>query len=862
MSLRTSVLAFLFLILFSPAHAQGVDVFAAHESREKPFSRQEFLNSLEPASNNFKIGARNTQRQIQNQPQRLSALPSLNAAPTQQQFATQRFTPPSNQQGNAASALENAYSERIVDQLEQFGYDLFGVPNNDTRAQLDSINNTRPLGALQDDFILSNNDEIEIVFTGQRTDRGIYKINDRGVLTIPNFPPVPAAGRSIGQVRVSIQAAASNLHNTQIYVSLASVRQIGALVIGHVKRPGRQTMTVFHTVLDALMAAGGIDEKGSLRQVKLVRGGRSGVIDLYSLLLHGNSSPDLRLQDGDRIVVPAIGPTVAIAGEVKRPGIYEILPVIHGMHHKPDSKSEKLSLNEMLELGGGVLAPGKNRHIKLEITPQGEERVAEVSEPFTPLFGDGSILMISKGSEKRAGTVELQGHTRRPGLHALSENPALSDLLSSADILEPEAYPLIGVIERWDADQLASKMISFPLRLALKDQYDRTLNDGDVIHLFSNEQIKNLNKSDPQASAENLSLGSREFGGDHQRFINDDIMASFLRERAVSVRGAVRSNGAYPVGEGTSLESLLAVAGGISLEADTGNIEITTTGGETGTQRNRINLKDTRPADVMVSAGDSVRVNQKFKKIKDKSVLIIGEVHNPGRYDLMPGDQMSDLIDRAGGFTEQAYAEGAIFSRESERRTEEVRFRTQATELKRSIAAALERDDRNINEGKIAETRALAEELENAEALGRITVEADPAILAAKPELDVLLEIGDRVYIPKRSLNVRVRGEVLSPASLQFRERKDPLTYIQEAGGFTFNADKRRSFVLYPDGSAQPLKVSSWNHKATFIPPGSTIVIPRDPKPFDFIESAKDISQILSNLAITAIFIDDVRDDG
>ena len=157
--------------------------------------------------------------------------------------------------------------------------------------------------------------------------------------------------------------------------------------------------------------------------------------------------------------------------------------------------------------------------------------------------------------------------------------------------------------------------------------------------------------------------------------------------------------------------------------------------------------------------------------------------------------------------------------------------------------------------------RSLAEELREVEAVGRITVEADPGMLAAHPELDMLLESGDRLFIPKRPLTVRVSGEILSPASLQFRDQKKPLDYIHQAGGFTYHADKERTFVLYPDGSAQPLQVSNWNYKPIFIPPGSTIVVPRDPKPFDFIESAKDISQILSNLAITAIFLDDVRDN-
>ena len=769
----------------------------------------------------------------------------------------------------APSALEHMYSARIVDELSQFGYDLFGVPSAETERQMNAVSaqTPTPMGAVQDDFVLGIGDELEVTFTGQRTDRGTYTVNSQGILLIQDFPPIPASGRSIGQVRISLEAAAANLHNTQTYISLASVRQIGVLVVGHAKSPGLKTMTVFHTVLDALMQAGGVQKTGSLRQIKLVRDGRSMMIDLYALLLHGSTNMDLTLRDGDRIIIPAIGPTVAVAGEAKRTGIFEILPSLRGMRDQPENTSEKLSLNEMLELGGGVMAPGKNRYLKLGVTPDGKEQVEEIADSFAPAFGDGSVLMISKGTEKRAGMIELEGHTRRPGLHAISENPTLSKLLSSEDILGPDAYPLIGLIQRWDEEQLTHKILDFPLRLVLKGDYDRKLQDGDVIYLFSKAQIDNLSRGETAPGVLPVAIGSGE--GAPDTVIADQTLASYLTERSVFVRGAVRDDGAYPVSEGTTLDSVLAAAGGLTLEADTGNIEVTSAlqgeghqkEGRSGTERLRINFHETRPEEVMIGPGDAVRVGQKFQKVEDKSVLIIGEVANPGRYDLIPGDKVSDLLQRAGGLTQQAYADGAIFSREAERKGEVARFRAQVREMKQAIAAALEADEEKIDAGKIAEARALADELENAEGIGRITVEADPATLSVQPELDMLLESGDRIFIPKRALNVRVGGEVLSPANLQFREKKDPLDYIHEAGGFTFHADKDRTFVLFPDGSAQPLQVSSWNHTARFIPPGSTIVVPRDPEPFDFIESAKDISQILSNLAITAIFIDDVRDE-
>lgn len=764
------------------------------------------------------------------------------------------------------SALEHMYSQRIVDELEQFGYDLFGVPNDSLRSALENAAKAAPSipsGAVQDDFVLASGDELEVFFTGQRTDRGTYNVNSQGLLVIPDFPPIPAAGRTIGQVRISIEAAAQNLHNTKPYLSLASVRQIGVLVVGHARKPGRQTLTVFHTVLDALMEAGGIEKTGSLRQIKLVRDGRSTQIDLYALLLYGSTNIDMQLRDGDRIIVPSIGPTLAIGGEVKRPGIYEILPTVRGMRHQPEKRSERLTLNEMLELSGGVLAPGKNRFIKLGVTPAGQEIVEDIEDAFKPAFGDGAILMVSKGSEKRAGTVELLGHTLRPGLHALNENPTLSQLLPDENILGGDIYPLIGVIERWDTDQLTRKLIDFPLRLVLKGDYDRKLEDGDIIHLFSNTQIRSLggeNRNEAERIIAQGSLPVEEEPGEETTLNADAPLAAYLRERAAFIRGAVRAEGPYPVAQGITLDSVLAVAGGLALEADRSNIEVTSSHNGPSKTRAHINLKDTNPEDIIISAGDSVRVNQKFNKIKDNSVIIMGEVHNPGRYDLVPGDKVSDLLARAGGLTDQAYSYGAIFSRASERRAEEMRFKNQAREVELAIGAALEADDAKANAGKIAEARALAAELRNAQGVGRITVEADPAQLSVSPELDLLLEPGDRLYIPRRNLNVRVSGEVLSPAALQFRERKASLDYIHEAGGFTFHADKDRTFVIYPDGSAQPLQVSSWNYKPVMIPPGSTIVVPRDPKPFDFIQSAKDVSQILSNLAVTAIFIDDVAD--
>lgn len=765
-----------------------------------------------------------------------------------------------------ASLIEQAYSARIIDQLAQFGYELFDNKDDQLSPLVKLLDKTPareglPGGAAQDDFVLSSGDRLMVTIRGQKNEQKNFTIDNQGFLIVDDMTPIPAAGLTLKQVREILEAEGQLRPNTEYFVSLDAVRQIDILVVGHVRKPGRQTLSVFHTVLDALIEAGGIEKTGSLRQVKLVRNGRSTYIDLYSLLVHASTNMDMQLRDGDRLIVPPIGPTMAVAGNVKRPGIYELLPDMRGVHTKGD-RSQKLSVEEALDLAGGYLTPGATRLIKLELTPEGQEKSQQVGKnAYAPLFGDGTILMVSAALQARTGTVEMLGETRQPGLHDLEQNRSLSALIPSEKALGRNIYPLIGVIERQNPDTMSVQLIDFSPLLVAKGAFDRKLEDGDAVHLFSRQEVQDLQREGFRGTINSqiIEVGSTT----EQKEPVSPAMKSFLEERAVYVRGAVRNPGPWPVSEGASLEAVISAAGGTTLEASQSDIEVTSAHqpDATGTrQRLVVNAQETDPATVTIGPGDNVRVNQKFSRVADNSVLLMGEVKNPGRYDLGPGETLYDVLVRAGGLTNDAYPEGAIFSRDSERKAEEARFRAAARELERALAASMNKKE-PPDATQIAMARDLAAELKTVEAVGRITVEADPGKLSVDPELNILMERGDRIFIPKRPLTVRVNGEVLSPANLQFRKNKKPRDYIMEAGGLTYNADDDRAFVLYPNGSAQPLQVSNWNHSAALIPPGSTIVVPRDPKPFDFIQSAKDISQILSNLAVTGIFLHDIKDD-
>lgn len=766
--------------------------------------------------------------------------------------------PDSSQYTPPPSALEDMYSARAQETLEQFGYDLFAANAAKEQQNL----HQPPMGAVQDDFILGTGDELQITFTGQRTDQQNYKINSEGLLIVKDLPPLPAAGRSIGEIREEIDAALASLHNTRAYISLTSVRQVGILVVGHVQKPGRQNLTVFHTALDALNAAGGIKKTGTLRKIRLVREGRTQIIDLYDLMLRGASLADTRLRDGDRIIVQPIGPTVAVAGDVKRPGIFELR---EGAYKAPKD-SETLSLEDMLVLAGGILAPGQNRFIRLDLDEAGRENASEIEDEKKKLFSDGAVLSVQKTQESRAGMVELTGHTRRPGLHDLNRNRTLSALLDTPDIFGPDIYPLIGILVRWDPETLSTQYIDFSVRAVSERKADLDLHEKDTVLLLGKTEIQKILQEDSSKpeKIEKIGYSQDTLPDAAEKPALDDSIRKYLKNASVNLTGPAMNPGLYPLSKGVTLDHLLAVAGGLTRDADTANLEITaaTTAGQPGDApaRTTYDLSQTPPENIILRPGDSIRIAALTRTAEQRTVTVSGEVRHPGPYDILPGDRVSDLLQRAGGLSQQAYPEGAIFSRESQRKAERLRFRTSAQDMKRALARAVQNDKNAPDAAQIEMVRELAHDLENVTPLGRITVETDPEILAIKPELDMLLEPGDRLHIPKRPLTVRVDGEVLSPASLQFRKDKDPQDYIREAGGFTYHADKDRAFVIFPDGSAQPLKVSLWRHSADLIPPGSTIIVPRDPKPFDFIESAKDISQILSNLAITSIFIDDIRD--
>jgi polysaccharide export outer membrane protein len=846
------------------------------------------------------------------------------------------------------SPIEADYSERANQVLTQFGYEVFT-----TIAPPQEL----VTGAISDGYRLGIGDEIVATFIGQ-TERAVRTRVDRaGRVILPEMPPISAAGRSFGEFRRDLEAQTrASFLGTEVYVSIGAVRSVSVMVTGEVMHPGVYNLTGLSTLFDALVYAGGIEKTGSLRALKVIRGDTIFWLDIYDLLFTGFVDRDVTVVDGDRIVVPTLGPTVAVAGKVRRPGIYELA---EGM--------DATSLSGALDFAGGTLRPRGNRILHIGFQENGQQTVDEVDDPARVQALDGDIVLVDYSQDIQVGYVEIVGHVRVEGRQSIATSGTLRALLSNTDVFKENPYLLLGVIERTDSQTQARRMHPVNLTAVLADQIDVKLEPDDRVIVLSSDDVRFLSapviqrvlagevdlentpfggtvspgKGDKfgdinfgpgisvgamssaqfpsqQSTSQTASPGfdsafdvggmageksaevelckglvrlaslvstgnAARFTGSHRAtdpnseektvdltncpdiFMGDEDLLPLLLEHVVSLNGAVRAPGAYPIVPGTSIASVLAVAGGIAREADLTNVELSrfivnSAAGISKVDRRIINFSQIDTAAFAVEPGDVVVFNPVFVDREDGPVEIAGEVLRPGFYYIQRGERLSEVIERAGGLTPQAYVYGAVFTRERVKEAERLGFQRAATELEAALATALTRQTSGPERGQsglnLESMGLLVANIRWTEPLGRVVIESDPTVLALHPELDTILEPGDFLFIPKRPNFVSVIGEILNPTSLQYLPGLEADAYIEQAGGERQSADIDRAFVILPDGTAQALQISFWNYTATPIPPGSTIVVPRDTSPpFDLFAFTTELTRIIGQLAVSAASI-------
>ncbi|HEX5281408.1 MAG TPA: SLBB domain-containing protein [Micropepsaceae bacterium] len=884
------------------------------------------------------------------------------------------------------SRLERLYTARLplkasqndnptvgtTDDLTQFGYDIFGVP-----AQISSTQ----LGAPQDGYILGPGDEVDVVLRGPMDEQYSLPVNRDGQIILPKMAPIVAAGRTLAEFRTDVERrVARTFLDTNVYISVGQLRQVSVLVTGDVRAPGMRVLTALATPLDAILTAGGIAKTGSLRNVVLMRGNQSRTLDLYSIIADGNAVNLGFLENGDRIFVPALKDTVAIAGFVRHPGIFEL-----------QKGQSSISVDGLIQLAGGYEIGGAYRLSKVSLQPDGSTRIEPVENGA--IVSDGEILLVNHASDLQTQSIRLLGAVKLPNAYPLSAASTVHQLLRSAADLTPDAYTAFAVIARRDMALNTENVVSFSVSRVLSGQEDVRLQNDDRVYIFKDSEIhdlaadaaRQLEKSEvPQAptSSSNpaggsstpdaaspgqpggfvqgsdqtqLQTGQPSFGGGIPGVsiitpfapvpgyqpggatggvplfggnayasslpgqplppspnplvaaavdrtvgaisretgqtngksppkitsqgiadnigVSPEVLSGTLGENLVWLFDEVKYPGPYLVARGTNLGEVVQMAGGPLRTADLTAVEVTSTNidSASGTARTvRTDYKGTVDdfKRVALQPLDVIRFRPVFSDRQDGRVTIVGEVRYPGTFDVRRGERMSSVLARAGGLTDEAYALGAIFTRRSAAISESEANQRDAKELEVALAAAAQRGSFTSNvsgaggAGAAGQTAAdvvnkLITELRTQPALGRITVTADPGTLAVHPELDVAMEGGDTLYIPKRPSTITVTGEVLNTGSFTYRNDMSVKEYIAMAGGTRETADEGRTFVVLPDGTARPVEESwlSFNSNQ-IIPPGSTIVVPVAVAPFNFMATLTNITNltsIVSTLAITAV---------
>lgn len=893
------------------------------------------------------------------------------------------------QQSIPQSRLEQIMSQRAGAPLRQFGYDQLGSGRPVTVPQT---------GAVQDDYILGAGDEVVVSLRGQENNEIRVVINRNGQALLPRLSPIAAMGRSFGDFRQDVEAAIARAYvATNAFVSIGRVRQISVLVSGEVNNPGQRLVTGLSSVVDALLLSGGIRKTGSLRNVRIQRAGREITVDLYSVLTARGSATSMRLADGDRILVPLLGPTAAVSGLVRQPGIFELPP-----------RASSISTQALLQLAGGQEVRGLYRLSALRIEPDGRSNLVTVQEQGTALR-DSEILFVQLGANQVVNQATLSGGTGLAGNYVVTPGTKLSELLRAPGAMGDMPYSLFGLVVRQDQQSYIRTLLAFTPVAVLAGREDLNLQGEDTVRIFSAAEarlldfvmrsyLRRLSQADqalrnplaedgvPKATSTDFNtvqqesqqerqiasvqsyinnvpseiqrsaiialmeepapgssqalaradqlrrereaqmqprqaavpavpanaMGSvpgqqslqpqnqreyrqslpeqqsmemqpvegRDLAANYQdsrteperfarnreaqtfgqlvRQLNVDplILINFLAEHRARLEGAVRGPGDYLVGPSTTLNDLVQAAGGTVGWADQKGVELITTvlDRETGagsTLLRTLPISGGMLVSYVVRPGDQVRFAQ-ISTTTLGSVTIQGEVRNPGTFSVLRGDRLSDVLVRAGGLTETAYPAGTVFLRQSAAQQEREGYQRAAREVQDQLVVAMTRvGNSKIDPATFASMQVFVQELRQQRALGRISVVADPSILAARPDQDPLLEAGDVVYVPQRPSTISVLGQVLQPGSYPYNRGESLDAYIRRAGGYARTADESQTFIVLPDGSARRWERSWFQFDSASLPPGSTIVVPRDVTPLDLRQTIIDVTQILSQLAVS-----------
>ncbi len=722
--------------------------------------------------------------------------------------------------------------------LKPFGYDLFA----EYPSSFEPLTNV----PVPSNYIVGPGDTLDVLLYGNQNRAYRMVVAPDGRINFPQLGPISVGGQLFSTVQSELETrVAHQMIGVRASVTMAETRSIQVFVMGDAYEPGAYTISGLGTVTSALYAAGGIRKTGSMRNIELKRNGiviRK--LDLYDLLIHGSTADDVKLLQGDVVLVSPVGATVAVDGQVKTPALYEIrnettpaemIALAGGL--TPDADTSKATLTRILPNGERVVLP-------LDLTSGGRAQ---------GLRG-GDFIHIPRLRPTLDSAVQLQGHVYTGGAFFYRPGMRLTDVIHSVDDLKPNADLHYILIRREVPPDRHIEAVSADLAAALAapgSSADLPLMPRDQITVFD---LSSSRDRIIQPVLEDLRTES----------------TAQQPEQVVTIEGRVNVPGQYPLEPGMRVADLVRAGGGLADAAYAGRAELTryvvVDGGTRRTELINIDLaaalSGSPAANVRLQPYDVLSVKEVSQWANQEAITLRGEVRFPGTYTIKPGETLKSVIERAGGLTQYAFPQGAVFTRVELRQREQQQMDQLAQRMRvelgvlalRAVATSSGSNTGNASSALIV-GRSLLQQLRSEQAVGRLVINL-PRIVR-EPEhsaYDVVLRDGDELIVPKFEQEVTVIGEVQDPTSHLYSPDLSRDDYIRLSGGFTAQADHKRIYVVRADGSVVAEEGSRWFSRGSNVEihPGDTIVVPINAEqmlPLPFWEA---VTGIMYNVAIAA----------
>jgi polysaccharide biosynthesis/export protein len=718
--------------------------------------------------------------------------------------------------------------------VKPFGYDLFaGSPS--TFAPATDI----PVPA---DYVVGPGDAIHAQLIGNKPGNYVLMVDREGKVNFPELGPIVVGGMRFNAMRDSIERRVrEQMIGTRVSISLGELRSIRIFVLGDAERPGSYTVSGLSTMTNALFVSGGVKEIGSLRNIQLKRNGELVTkLDLYDLLLKGDTRSDARLLPGDVIFIPPVGNTVAVTGAVRRPAIYELVG--------------ETTAQEVIGLAGGLTAEADTTLATVERIDEQRRRITvslnlASDGNTTTAFRNSDVVRIPTVRPSLEQSVSLVGYVHRPGNFQYRPGMRLSDLISSVDEIKPNGDQHYVLIRRELEPNRRLQVLSADLSkawVARGGSQDIELAPRDRIYVFDVESGRD---TVVQPLMRELRIQS-----------SLDAPTSEVR-----VGGRVKVPGRYPLEPGMRISDLIRAGGSMDEAAYEGAAELTrytvVNGESRQTELINIDLKKIRAGDVatniVLQPFDYLVVKEIPLWKQLETVEIRGEVRFPGKYPIHRGETLRSVIERAGGLTESAFTQGAVFTRQELKERERKQIELLANRMQSDIAQlslqAAQETGRDVGQA-LAVGQSMLTALKATQPVGRLVIDLKKSLRTTPGSTsDVVLKEGDLLMIPRQQQEVTVLGEVQSVTSHFYSPNIDRDEYINMSGGLTQRADKKRIYVVKADGSVMAKSGSAWFSQSSMsMDAGDTIVVPLDAERIRLLPIVQSVTSIVSNLAISA----------